>query len=470
MPTSPEDSNLPDALLPQSESAYATDMTASVEIDGAESIDCENDKAEYVTSSSVTPDQSDSQTHNNKTNKGLEDSGGSPIDPETVSPLASFSHPPSTVSTLTSRRDRQISARVVVSIAIAIVATGLILNDFWLTLAGSMVATVVSMRLVWPSLQGILAELTPQQQTLLIAVPGALFGVVGLMQISGLTGAILRWGQGIRWDVVGALGDFLGAFGQILIALLAVYVAWRQYVISRDLTTQQNRITQQQTIDAYFQGISDLVLDDEGLLEDWPQERSIAEARTAAILSSIDAAGKAKVIRFLSGSRLLTPLKRDRRLGRPILDGSGGYAEERGYGIRVIDLGVMLAASDLSGTDLRWTDLSDANLIRANLQGCDLVRGNLARAILVDANLAEADVMGARLFYGELETASPRTRTDIPDYQSGAYTGAVVEGADFSGVKRMSEQQRRYCCIWGGDKTRAAIPGGCGDLPNLLGR
>jgi len=52
-------------------------------------------------------------------------------------------------------------------------------------------------------------------------------------------------------------------------------------------------------------------LDEEGLLEDWPQERAIAEGRTAAILSSVDGGGKAKIIRFLTSSKLLTPLKRD---------------------------------------------------------------------------------------------------------------------------------------------------------------
>jgi len=37
--------------------------------------------------------------------------------------------------------------------------------------------------------------------------------------------------------------------------------------------------------------------------------------------------------------KLLTPLKRDSRLGRVILNGSGGYAEDRIYGVRVINLG-----------------------------------------------------------------------------------------------------------------------------------
>ena len=380
---------------------------------------------------------------------------------------------PETVSnpgTSTDLSDSRPTAPLIAIGSILIILVGLGLANFWLTLAGSMVALAISLRLIWPSLQALLRELSPQQRSLLIALPGGLLGAIGLMQISGLNGRILEWGKGIRWDIVGALGDFLGALGQILIAGIAVYVAWRQYVISRDLTTQQNRITQQQTIDAYFQGISDLVLDEEGLLEDWPQERAIAEARTAAILSSVDAIGKAKVIRFLSRSRLLSPLKRDRRLGRPILDGVGGYAEDRDYGTRVIDLGVMLAASDLSGTDLRWTDLSEANLIRGNLQGVDLVRANLARTILVEVMLKGADIMGAKFFYGAVETASPRSRTGCPNYQTGAFTGAVVEDADFSNVQRMSESQRQYCCAWGGKKTRSTIPGGCEGILNRLER
>ena len=45
---------------------------------------------------------------------------------------------------------------------------------------------------------------------------------------------------------------------------------------------------------------------------------SLSEGRTAAIMSSVDAEGKAKILRFLSQSRLVTPLKRDRLLGRPV--------------------------------------------------------------------------------------------------------------------------------------------------------
>jgi uncharacterized protein YjbI with pentapeptide repeats len=130
----------------------------------------------------------------------------------------------------------------------------------------------------------------------------------------------------------------------------------------------------------------------------------------------------------------------------------------------------MLAGADLTGTDLRWTELSDANMVRANLSRCDLVKANLARTILYEADLSGADLKGVRLFYGPLETASPRSRTRRPDYRTGVYTGAVIENANFTGVLRLDEEQRKYCCYWCGEKSRRTIPGGCEGLPNKLGR
>jgi uncharacterized protein YjbI with pentapeptide repeats len=291
-----------------------------------------------------------------------------------------------------------------------------------------------------------------------------------LFKYLGVYGVISNWLTQFKYDEFGSWAEWVGALGQISIAILAVYVAWAQYVISRDLTIQQNTITQQQTIDSYFQGISDLALNDEGFLEDWPQERAFAEGRTAAILSGVDAAGKAKVLRFLSQSRLLTPLKRDYHLGRPILDGSGGYEEDRMYGLRVIDLGPMLVRAHLVGQDLRWTDLSEAYMMRANLSFCDLAKANLSRTILQDANLTGADLRGTHLFYGSAQTASPRSRNQPPNYVTGEYTGAVVERANFTQVRQLSEEQRYYLCAWGGEKTRGTIPGGCEDIPNKLGR
>ncbi|HAX79953.1 MAG TPA: low-complexity protein [Cyanobacteria bacterium UBA11372] len=362
------------------------------------------------------------------------------------------------------------AAALVTLVAIAIILFGLISNNFWLTSSGSIIALLISLRVLWPEITNWLNEVSATERSLLIATVGVLFAIAGLLKIFGVYQQLIRWGSQFNWEAVGSLAEWTGAVGQIFIAILAVYIAWRQYVISKDLTIQQNRITQQQTIDAYFQGISELALDQQGFLEDWPQERAIAEGRTAALLSSVDSEGKAKIIRFLSQSKLLTPIKRDQLLGRPIFNGYGGYEEDREYGVRVIDLGVMLAGADMSYTDLRWTDLSDANLVRANLTKCDLVKANLARTILYDAKLPYADLKATRFFYGKAETATPRSRTELPDYTTGVHTGAVVENVDFTGVQRLSEEQRYYCCAWGGTKTRGTIPGGCEGIPNKLGK
>lgn len=367
---------------------------------------------------------------------------------------------------------------VLALMAITIMFVGVAIDNFWLGLSGSLVALLISLRIVWsPSIDAINQLLTPKQQLELFSTFTALVAIAGFLKYIGLYRYLASLFTQLNWDAIGTLAEWTGAVGQIFIALLAVYIAWQQYVISRDLTIEQNRLTsqqniltQQQTIDTYFQGVSDLALGDEGLLEDWPQERVFAEGRTAALLSSVDAAGKAKILRFLSRSKLLTPLKRDQHLGRPLLDGVGGYEEDRDYGIRVIDLGVMLAGADLSGTDLRWTDLSDANLVRVNLSYCDLVKANLSRTILYDANLRGADLKGVRLFYGKAETATPRSRTQFPDHRTGIYTGAVVENADLTDVKNLSEEQRIYCCTWGGNRTRGTIPGGCDGIPNKLAR
>ncbi len=364
------------------------------------------------------------------------------------------------------------------SLAIALTLVGIVINNSFLGILGTFATLLLSLWILFPRLQNVIQEwFSPQDKNVFIGLVGIIVAIIGLLKFTNLGNSLLRWGRRINWEASGTLAEWFGALGQIAIAIIAVYVAWRQYIISKDLTIQQNLltvqqniITQQQTIDSYFQGVSDLVLDEEGLLEDWPQERAIAEGRTAAIFSSVDGSGKAKILRFLSRSKLLTPLQRDRRLGRAILDGSGGYAEDRLEGVRVIDLGVMLADADVANNDLRWTDLSEANLIRANLSGCDLVKANLSRTILYDANLSESDLNGVRLFYGAAEQASPRSRTEPPNYETGEHTGAVIENANFTNAQRMSDSTRYYCCAWCGEKSRKTIPGGCAGIPNKLGR
>lgn len=291
----------------------------------------------------------------------------------------------------------------------------------------------------------------------------ALSGVIIFAIHTKLDDHFWQWFNGLRWDA-------LGAVGQILIAILAVWVAWRQNEISEKLTGQQNSITQQQTIDAYFQGISDLVLDEQGQMEDWPLERAIAQARTSALLGGSDADGRAKIIRFLSSANLLAPLKRDGLLGRAILDGSGGYVIDMECGVRVINLGLMLAGKDISNSDLRYVDLSGGNFLKTNFSGSNLTGANLIGTVLCRANLRRTDLSKTKFFHGDLATATPRDRSHVPNFMTGEYTGAVVEEADFSQAQDISEDSRQYICAWGGNKTRRTIAGGCQNVPNRLGR
>lgn len=410
----------------------------------------------------------------NPENTGTENGSGSPDVTTITTPTRSNNGRSDRQLLLINPREftsEDVSKSWIAIASLIIMGLGLLLNSFWIGISGSLVALLIAGRILLPALRNWIANfLTQEERQTLFGLVIAALALAGLFKFIGFYNLISYWLTQIKWDEFGSWADWFGALGQIMIAVLAVYVAWEQYVISKDLTIRQNTITQQQTIDTYFQGISDLALSDEGLLEDWPQERAFAEGRTAAIFSSVDASGKAKILRFLSQSKLITPLRRDGQLGRPILDGSGGYEEDRLHGLRVIDLGVMLAGADLSGTDLRWTDLSDANMVRANLSHCDLVKANLSRTVLYEANLTGADLRGTRLFYGSVETASPRSRLHPPNYQTGEYTGAVIERTNLTNVQRLSEEQRYYLCAWGGEKTRETIPGGCGDIPNKLGR
>ncbi len=409
---------------------------------------------------SISPD-SDLETNNHKATN--------PEPVKTTSIKESWHLPKLPQKTKISIPNRSYSRLGILLLGLVLMALGLSWKVVWLGLPGAIFSLLLSVTIILPGLKAwLLTYLTPDERRTLAGFVGFVFALLGLFKYLGVYRTISRWLDTIKWDEFGSWAEWFGAFGQILIAVLAVYVAWEQYVISRDLTIQQNRITQQQTIDAYFQGVSELALNEEGLLEDWPQERAIAEGRTAAILSSIDASGKAKVLRFLSQSRLIIPLQRDQQLGRPILDGFGNYAEDRVNGIRVISLGVMLAGADLSGQDLRWTDLSEANMVRADLSKTDLVKANLSRTVLYDANLSGADLKSTRFFYGSVETASPRSRKHPPNYDTGAYTGAVVENADFSNVQNLNREQRYYICAWGGKLTRNTVPGGCDGIPNLL--
>jgi len=350
------------------------------------------------------------------------------------------------------------------------ITLGVILEWSWLAVVASIVTLALAITRLVPSLWlRISSQIEDESTVLTMALIGLITAAIGLSLGLGWWDPLIAIYKSGDWDAIGAIGEgVVGAFGQILVALVALVIAWRQFVVDQRLTTQQNRITQAQTIDSFIQGISDLVSDEEGMLEDWPLERMLLEGRTAAVIGSIDANGKAKVLRFLSHACLLTPLRRDNRLGRAILDGQGGYEPDRINGIPVVRLNQMLVGADLSETDLRGVDFNGADLRGCNFQDADLGGANMAGCNLSGANLSGARLDGTVLFVGPVDTCSPAWPGTRPDQQSGAHTGAIVENTDFSDVLYLSAEARAYCAAWSGKRSRRTIPGGSKGLPNLL--
>jgi hypothetical protein len=304
-----------------------------------------------------------------------------------------------------------------------------------------------------------------------LAVGGLLLGSIAVPLALGWWDPLLNLYRSRNWEAIGALGEgVIGAFGQILVALVALFIAWRQVMVDVRLTSQQNRITEAQTIDNFIHGISEMIIDEEGMLEDWPLERMLAEGRLAAVLSSIEREGKAKVLRFLSHARLLTPLRRDQRLGRAILDGAGSYQEDRFEGVPVIRLQQMLRGADLAGCDLRGVDFNGADLRGADLSEADLRDTILAGANLGGANLSGAWLEGACFFWGRAQTASPLRPGQTPDPGSGAGSGAVVENVNLSGVRQLDAQAHYYLASWSGPRSRTTLPGGTRGIANQLER
>jgi uncharacterized protein YjbI with pentapeptide repeats len=357
-------------------------------------------------------------------------------------------------------------------IAALITLLALVLGFSWLALAAALVSLVLSLVHLAPPLWSQLrARLDDEATVQTVALLTLLLALVTLSVLLGWWDPLVRIYRSGDWEAIGAIGEgVIGAFGQILVAFVALVIAWRQFQVDQRLTTQQNRITQGQTIDSFIQGISELISDEDGLLEDWPLERMLAEGRLAAVLGSIESQGKARILRFLSHARLLTPLRRDHRLGRAILDGEGNYEEDRLTGVPVINLHQVLRGVDLSGTDLRGIDFNGADLRGTNLSSCDLSEANLAGTNLCGANLDGARVEGTRFFFGQPASATPADGQRAMNLESGEGSGAQVINANFSDLRQLDDEARLYLASWSGPRSRKTLPGGVKGIPNRLER
>ena len=369
-----------------------------------------------------------------------------------------------------SRLNRSASLRLLVALLFALAASVAGLRPLILA-AGLVLLLLALLQLLPPLWRQLSGSLDDAPTARVLAAVGLVIAALVIPLALGWLDPILNLFRSGNWEAIGALGEgVVGAFGQIMVASVALLIAWRQVLVDQRLTTQQNRITQAQTIDSFIHGISELISDEEGMLEDWPLERMLAEGRLSAVFGSIDRDGKARVLRFLSHARLLTPLKRDYRLGRAILDGEGSYAEDRAAGVPVIRLQQLLKGVDLSGTDLRGVDFNGADLRGADLSFCDLTGANLAGTNLAGANFEQARLEECRFFYGRPQTASPRLGSAPFDLVTGAGTGAVVENVNLSGARLLDPQSHHYLASWSGARSRATIPGGSKGVPSQLER
>jgi uncharacterized protein YjbI with pentapeptide repeats len=395
-----------------------------------------------------------------------------PPDPEsgglTLSDMAEV--PAFRPSNAWSRLNRSASLRLLLALLFALGASLAGLRPLILA-AGLLLLVLALLQLLPPLWRQLSGRLDDAPTARVLAAVALVIAALVIPLALGWLDPLFTLFRSGNWEAIGALGEgVVGAFGQIMVASVALMIAWRQVLVDQRLTTQQNRITQAQTIDSFIHGISELISDEEGMLEDWPLERMLAEGRLSAVFGSIDRDGKARVLRFLSHAKLLTPLKRDYRLGRAILDGEGSYAEDRAAGVPVIRLQQLLKGVDLSGTDLRGVDFNGADLRGADLSFCDLTGANLAGTNLAGTNLEKSRLEDCRFFYGRPQTASPRLGSAPFDLATGAGTGAVVENINLSGARLLDPQTHHYLASWCGPRSRATIPGGCKGVPSQLER
>ena len=154
----------------------------------------------------------------------------------------------------------------------------------------------------------------------------------------------------------------------------------------------------QATLEAYFDRMANLLLND-GLRSSQSEEaRIIARTRTLAVLRNLDRVRKGHVLRFLYESGLL-------KQGNSVVDLDDTDLVE------AVLRDAKMPEVDLSNAHLDKSDLSRADLTRANLRGTHLVgaslkSANLTRAILTGADLSGADLREAQLDEADLGNAN----------------------------------------------------------------
>ena len=162
------------------------------------------------------------------------------------------------------RLRRSVALRLLLAALLTLL--GLLLHWPLLAVPSALLLLGLCLAELLPDLWRLLADrLDEAPLARLLAIFGLVVSVLAVPLALGWFDRYLAYYRTNNWEAIGAIGEgVIGAFGQILVALVAVAIAWRQVLIEQRLTTQQNRITQAQTIDSFIQGISELIVDEEG--------------------------------------------------------------------------------------------------------------------------------------------------------------------------------------------------------------
>ncbi len=256
----------------------------------------------------------------------------------------------------------------------------------------------------------------------------------------------------LGWKWTGLSKRTLWDWLDLLIVPAVLAIGGYLFTRSENRATQAaaERRAQDEALQAYLDHMSDMLIpgaDQPSLYKAHPGDSlsSVARARTLTVLPSIDGDRKARVVRFLYESGLIT---RD----RPVIDLSG--ADLRGANLRGADLTraslqkVNLGAANLEEAWLREADLTGADLSGANLQGASLIEASLYSANLIDARLEGASLLMANLAYA--------SNLGGANLKGSNLQGAILEGTTPGGVNKDLTQRQ----LEEADGNSMAAPGG----------
>jgi pentapeptide repeat protein len=206
------------------------------------------------------------------------------------------------------------------------------------------------------------------------------------------------------------LWDWLGLLGVLAIPVVVGFgAAW--------FTAQQGKVSDRENTDnqretalqAYIDKISELLLREH--LGESPGNHlveTIARARTATVLRTLDPVRRGSLIRFLSKAGVLLKCTEDEK----------AIAGLDLHGADLSDLNLFnanLSASNLSGAYLNDADLRDAFLVETNLRNAVLIGADLRKTHLARADLREAILIGAIVSPEQLASAKTLQGATMPD-------------------------------------------------------